>query len=538
MIKNINKSKLFMIISICILCVSILGSTVAYYREELYSDDASTITYGLDYYINYAKGQDISGAELSLADTYTSGPNADIELWKKDNTYDIYGHIYLDINEIGTNLSKTAALKYTVVNNDKVISEGSLKGYTTGDSVLISANIPLQTSKQLYTIYIWLDKKENPEGTIESETLSLTARSEATMQPFVASVNLLEYISKLYTSNSPTLITQLSTNDNYYYAYQDAGKTWGLMNDGLKVASEEGTGAESITDETKLINAEEGNVRYFGPTTSVKNYIYFNCSDYDNQSDSTCEKWRIIGIVEGKVKIVKATSIELLAWDHDKNQDLSLTTYSNNWETASLQQFLNGLYYDNGTTTTLDYFSGSDGSVITNINLENISINYTTRKAISESTWYLGGYDSADGLYPSEVYNYERSNIVGTTIRNGNPLKITAKIGLMNASDYGFSANLTKCTNELFNYNTTNTTVFACRQTSWIKGNNEWLLNQRSTRTGNVWTLNTSGQIAFSGPVYGDTREVRPTLYLENNVTIEKNNGDGSFDSPYRIILN
>ena len=183
--KSINKSKLYMIICICILCVSILGSSIAYYREELFSENASTITYGLDYYINYAKGQDISSAELTLIDSYLHGTSSDIELWKKDNTYDIYGHIYLDINEIGTNLSQSSALKYTLVNNGNILASGSLKGYSSGDSVLVSANIPLQTTKQLYTINIWLDQNENPDVSIESEVLSLTVRCEATMKPLM-----------------------------------------------------------------------------------------------------------------------------------------------------------------------------------------------------------------------------------------------------------------------------------------------------------------------------------------------------------------
>jgi GGDEF domain-containing protein len=31
-------------------------------------------------------------------------------------------------------------------------------------------------------------------------------------------------------------------------------------------------------------------------------YVYFNCSDYSNQSDSTCEKWRIIGVFKNMTK--------------------------------------------------------------------------------------------------------------------------------------------------------------------------------------------------------------------------------------------
>lgn len=71
-----------------------------------------------------------------------------------------------------------------------------------------------------------------------------------------------------------------------------------------------------------------GNVRYYGKNPS--NYIYFNCSDYSNQLSSTCEVWRIIGVFDGKVKIMKNNSIGVIAWDYDKNDDFSLSAFNNN----------------------------------------------------------------------------------------------------------------------------------------------------------------------------------------------------------------
>lgn len=55
-----------------------------------------------------------------------------------------------------------------------------------------------------------------------------------------------------------------------------------------------------------------GNIRYVG--SNPNNYIYFNCSDYSNQSSSTCEKWRIVGVFDGKVKLVRPTSIGEYSW--------------------------------------------------------------------------------------------------------------------------------------------------------------------------------------------------------------------------------
>ena len=70
-----------------------------------------------------------------------------------------------------------------------------------------------------------------------------------------------------------------------------------------------------IEDESQIATDDpDNNIRYIGKDPS--NYVYFNCSDYSNQSDSSCEKWRIIGVFknitkadgakEDLVKIVRA----------------------------------------------------------------------------------------------------------------------------------------------------------------------------------------------------------------------------------------
>ena len=54
-----------MIISIIVLLVVVIGSAYAYYRIVLFNDlTVNPITKGLDYYINYAKGTDITSSVL------------------------------------------------------------------------------------------------------------------------------------------------------------------------------------------------------------------------------------------------------------------------------------------------------------------------------------------------------------------------------------------------------------------------------------------------------------------------------------------
>ena len=149
-----------------------------------------------------------------------------------------------------------------------------------------------------------------------------------------------------------------------------------------------------------------GNIRYYG--AEPNNYIYFNCSDYSNQSSSTCETWRIIGVFEGKVKIMRNSIIGSLAWDQDKNINSSVTTYDNDWSTASLQVLLNQKYYNGDTAGTVTYYSESSGSTSTNLNMSSIGIkNDTTRNLISDTLYYLGGWNS-NSVYSDQIYGYER----------------------------------------------------------------------------------------------------------------------------------
>lgn len=114
----------------------------------------NTITIGLDYYINYTKRTDITAGTLNPSTDYNSGNNIDISLYKKDNTYDIYGHIYLDITTISSTLSSSDALKYVVLDGNTKISEGSLGGVSAGNSYLLAVNISLKTVSITYRVYL------------------------------------------------------------------------------------------------------------------------------------------------------------------------------------------------------------------------------------------------------------------------------------------------------------------------------------------------------------------------------------------------
>ena len=278
------------------------------------------------------------------------------------------------------------------------------------------------------------------------------------------------------------------------------------------------------------IGINSGNIRYYG--INPNNYIYFNCSDYNNQTASTCEIWRIIGVFDGKVKIIRGSQIGTLAWDQDKNSDTSLTTYDNNWTTATLMELLNNKYYNGNTSGIVSYYSNSDGSTVSNLDMTSIGLkNDVTRNMIDTETWHLGGWFSAL-IDTAKMYEYENS----TNIYTGRDLTWDGKIALVYPSDYGYAVDFNNCSQTLYNYN-----LIYCLKNNWMyniitnNGNNVgWVLTPISNDGVSVWHVNSQGYMRDLHSSYLDSGVI-PTLYLKQNIDISGGNGNSS--SPYQLKI-
>ena len=277
---------------------------------------------------------------------------------------------------------------------------------------------------------------------------------------------------------------------------------------------------KEITDTTQIATDDpDNNIRYIG--ANPNNYVYFNCSDYSNQSDSTCEKWRIIGVFknmtkedgskEDLVKIIRDDSLGDIAWDSNNVND---------WSTASLQTTLNGEYY-NGTYATGAFKNDS------------------TRNAIESVVWNLGGTDnyqsSSNGL-ASHFYGYER----GTTVCTDRPTTWTGKIALMYPSDYGYATAGGTTTNresclakELYNWDGSG--VSDCKNNDYLFKSpyTQWTLAPHSSNSNFAFHVRSTGRVNYNGYV-GYTDAVRPAAYLKSSISLSSV-GDGSSTSPYQL---
>ena len=510
-----------MIISLSVLVITIIVSgTYALYKAQLSKNiGVNTTTHGLAYYINYVKGTDITAATLNPSTSYEGGASSDIEFWKKDDSYDIYGKIELTVNTIGTNLSNSPALKYAVVNNGNVLKEGSLKGTTSGSKVTILKNLYLEQTKQIYTVYVWLDNSEEL-GNISNESLSISVDCTASLQKEPAA----DTIISLYTSAAKVT----ATNNSITY---NTAPSVSLMNDRLG-----GT----------TTSLDGGNIRYYG--ASPNNYIYFNCSDYSNQTSSTCETWRIIGVFDGKLKLIRGSQIGKYSWD---NKNISTGAEDdrgkNDWTTARLMKLLNpDDYYINDNNDKDSegnylgyslYYNSASGMCFTDEGVNYSACDFTstgikndeTRNMIAEVTYNLGGWNDTK-IYPNQIYVYER----GRTVFSGRPTTWTGKIAVAYPSDYGYAADLNQCKQTLVNYDNS-----TCTSNNWMKnivtnngGNYGWLLTPLPDSSSSTWTVRREG---LANNISGATGGlgVVPVLSLSSELGIES--GDGSSSNPYKL---
>ena len=318
----------------------------------------------------------------------------------------------------------------------------------------------------------------------------------------ITSTPIAEYITNLYVNASKTK-TQNNGID-YNYASSES-----LMNDRLG-----GT----------TTSLDGGNIRYYG--ASPNNYIYFNCSDYNNQSDTTCEKWRIIGVFGNQVKIIRNESIGKYSWDSSAS-GVNSGKGENEWPQADLMKLLNP-GYDSETIGGSLYYNSKSGTCYNGKTNATTSCDFTssgikneeTKNKIAEVTWNLGGWDAAS-IFSNEIYGYER----GTTVYSGRSTTWPGRIALPYPSDYGYATDFNKCSKNLLDYGNLLTSN-DCGKNDWMypiitgSGNSKgWLLTPNSGNASNAWSVNSLGYVSSSGGTYY-AYGIAPVLYLSSDETI------------------
>ena len=217
--KKDNKKKII-VLGVITIVIVLLSTTFSFFIWNSNSNqdiDVAMSLSGLDAFIHYNKGTDVLTGTLLPSTDYSGGISTEIELWKDPSAESrtIYGHIYLDITTIGTNLANEPALKWAITSNGEVLNTGDFVGQAQGNSIRLKVNIPLSTTKELYQIYIWLDESMEINSEIEGETISTIVRAEAT-EVMIDEPAGDDYIMNIFTDAEKIQVT--NNNVNYQYA--------------------------------------------------------------------------------------------------------------------------------------------------------------------------------------------------------------------------------------------------------------------------------------------------------------------------------
>ena len=380
-----------------------------------------------------------------------------------------------------SNLSNDATYPFTWSDTDKTWTSTN---HTDSKTATLSFNVA--TSGYYQMCYMQQSKKNYDYTTIKKDNTqikSLKGISNSSYECF--------YLGNLTTSNTITIS----------YSKDSSAST---QPDNVVFYFQTGTYNENIQ------NVSTG-YRYEGKNPN--NYIYFNN-----------ELWRIIGVFDasshGKTgeyltKIIRNDSLGGYAWNKSNK---------NNWSTSSLYNLLNTNYYNATDGTSGGNCYQYSTTITGNCDYTETGLQSEYRAMVENVTWYLGGKDSAsytaEAFYTGERDSLYSGNTASTT---------TGYIGLMYASDYGYSVLSSSCarTTNLGSYNTS-----ACGGSSWLKKEtSEWTVTHNNASSYNLFVLSSSAYLGHNNANLGYT--TRPVLYL--NSTVQKISGSGTITNPYKI---
>ena len=158
-----NKYKLYMILGIIVLVLSV-GSSFAYYiwkstSNALVNLNVCTPT------ITFAGGSTINGVDMIPVLTKEEGTIKDIEV-KKNSTCnrDVTMNLYLELTTFPIELSDSSFVYELYKNSETMaIASGNFSNKEQGNTITLLSNQILNTSKDTYTLYIYIDGNvDNP----------------------------------------------------------------------------------------------------------------------------------------------------------------------------------------------------------------------------------------------------------------------------------------------------------------------------------------------------------------------------------------
>ena len=267
--------------------------------------------------------------------------------------------------------------------------------------------------------------------------------------------------------------------------------------------------------------AGDNSYRYAGASDQVNNFVCFGSTQTPCPTDNL---YRIIGVIDGKVKLIK----------YDYATSALLGTNGDYYGTSTP----NTSYYK-GSLTSIDKYSWNNVTKKntwseSNLNKINLNTNFinnigsTWANKIATTTWKVGGntFDNIGSSVPSIAYQNEIVSPSENTTSD-------AKIGLMYASDYGFAASPSAWTTTLYNYDGNDAKGTSIKTINWMyMGYDDWMISRNSAYSISALLVYYRGRVNYT--VVSNSYGVRPSFNLSSSITYVS--GSGSAVDP--ILIN
>ncbi len=542
-----KKVKLFSAIALVALALLVVGATYAYFQNQYgaasnanvkvttYTTDMLTFETGSN--INITAGQDdfASGKGNKTGQTFT---RATLQANNKTNTATAKYNVYLNIenNTFTYTNTGTPELLLQVINKTTGTPITSITGLnyktvTDGKNTSISG-FDITNKSGLITILNNKEISASPK-TIEEYTITITFINHNYDQ----NINTGKSFNSKVIIQKERLITSISdvakSGDNLVTAIQNLSTKSKPSYTGL------------YHHDINLTNgAGDNSYRFAG--ADPNNYV---CFGSDEATCPTENLYRIIGVIDGKVKLIHAYGATTTMLGTDEGYAKTYQeAVSSNLELA--QSFYKGKE-DFTKIGTYKWNKTSDNTWSTSTtNTINLNTNYLTyldskntkwKNMIADTTWYVGGMSSTQGALSNAktAYNYEvGANKDATTTVN-------AKIGLMYVSEYYYGATPDYWTlpgaDQNGHPNEAGTAWIGedyskAYNDNWMStGLNEWTISRFSYDSDVAFVVDVFGRVVDGVVGYSDGFVARPSFSLSSSIKFTS--GEGTAVNPIRINL-
>lgn len=499
-IKKLLNNKYFIVALVALLIVLVIGTgTYAWLTWSSPNTTKLTVKIGNIADVIFDNGKEINTTSLAPVFTYDQGEKTSFSIVKRSTatSANIDYTITLNITSIAAEL-KVASFKYVLLNGNQVVRQGDFSSASSGGAISLSSS-KLTDTRADFTFYIYID------GNTENNANMMNKEFKATINVSASegsnTINAVQHITNLYLNNKD-------------YTMQNGDVVYSIASSENLMMDKNG----GITEEE-----DSGNLRYYGEYP--KNYISFNCDAYP---DANCEIWRIIGVFNGKLKIIRDEPISLTPVP----MDFTGTAY---WKNTTIGKLLSNVepdcsaYWNNTlgeSCSVIADIQSYDGSFLTDLQ-NNYLKNSETKSMIASFPKYL--YSMSNFISSSNVLEnfYQLATTMDNDSTDGD-----IYVGIMDIADYGYTSDFSATCAAI----STMDDIASCGRQAWLYQSNtdqEFFMNSDN---GSALLLNSDGGISLGST--GDSGLFRPVVYLNANVKFnDLSYGDGQDGLPYQIVI-